>query len=169
MSKIRILLKSIPLVLSLSFLHQATAKQTNTVAAIDSANQRAILIYINEYRHKRGLGPLRMNYLMSEEAAKHSRDMARHAVPFSHQHFANRINRLFRQIKQCEGGAENIAYNYKNAQDVVRNWLASYGHRRNIEGNYNLTGIGLARDRRGKIYYTQIFLRTNNPVYLKKG
>jgi uncharacterized protein YkwD len=70
---------------------------------------------------------------------------------------------LYSQIKQCEGGAENVAYNYKNAQDVVRNWIASSGHRRNIEGNYNLTGIGLARDRRGKLYFTQIFLRTKNP------
>ena len=130
----------------------------------DSKNQKAILVYINQYRSKHHLKPLKMNNLMSAEAEKHSRDMANHAIPFGHKYFHKRIHRLFDQIKHCHAGAENIAYNYKDAKDVVRNWLTSPGHRRNIEGNYNLTGIGLARDKKGKIYYTQIFLRTSNPT-----
>ncbi|WP_058496267.1 CAP domain-containing protein [Legionella drozanskii] len=145
---------------------QSPIKKTETV---DSANQKAILVYVNEYRAKRGLKPLKMNNLMSAEAAKHSRDMANHAIPFGHQYFDKRIHRLFNAIQQCQGGSENVAYNYKDAKDVVRNWLTSRGHRRNIEGNYNLTGIGLARDKRGKLYFTQIFLRTTNPAYLQKS
>ncbi|MBA3536339.1 MAG: CAP domain-containing protein [Tatlockia sp.] len=132
---------------------------------IDIANQRAILFHVNEYRAKHHLKPLQMNNQMSEEAAKHSRDMARHAIPFGHKYFDKRIHRLFVEIKNCQAGSENVAYNYKDGKDVVRNWLTSPGHRRNIEGNFNLTGIGLARDTKGKLYFTQIFLRTSNPTY----
>jgi uncharacterized protein YkwD len=146
----------------IGLLTQATAA---TGLDIDKANQKAILFHVNEYRAKHHLKPLQMNNSMSEEAARHSRDMARHAVPFGHKYFDKRIHRLFAEIKDCQGGSENVAYNYKDGKDVVRNWLTSPGHRRNIEGNFNLTGIGLARDTKGKLYFTQIFLRTTNPTY----
>ncbi|CDZ78661.1 Cysteine-rich secretory protein family protein [Legionella massiliensis] len=151
------------------FLTQKIAASAADFSSIDSSNQKAILYYVNEYRAKHHLKPLKMNNLMSEEAAKHSREMARHAIPFGHKYFDKRIHRLFAEIGDCKGGSENVAYNYKDAKDVVKNWLTSSGHRRNIEGNFNLTGIGLARDSRGKLYFTQIFIRTTNPVYTQKA
>ncbi len=48
----------------------------------------------------------------------------------------------------------------EHAEIVVKQWLLSPGHRQNIRGNYNLTGIGVARDERGRPYYTQMFVRT---------
>ncbi len=149
----------IPLLMSV-FQPINAAQVPATQEAIDRINQKAILVYVNEYRVKHGLKPLKMNNLMSVEAAKHSRNMASHTIPFGHKYFDKRIHRLFAEIKHCSGGAENVAYNYKDAKDVVRNWLTSPGHRRNIVGNYNLTGIGLARDKRGKLYFTQIFIRS---------
>lgn len=142
--------------LALAVMQPTFAKATGTN---ESANQKAILFHVNEYRAKHHLNPLRMNTQMSIEAEKHSQDMARHAVPFGHQGFNQRIKRLFGKIKDCKGGAENVAYNYKDGKTVVSNWLTSRGHRKNIEGNYNLTGIGLARDKNGKLYFTQIFIR----------
>jgi len=41
----------------------------------------------------------------------------------------------------------------------VDGWLNSPGHKKNIEGNFTLTGIGYARDHKGNIYFTQIFSR----------
>jgi uncharacterized protein YkwD len=55
--------------------------------------------------------------------------------------------------------AENVASGQMSAREVVDGWLNSPGHRRNIEGNFKLTGIGLARGSRGMIYFTQIFTR----------
>ncbi len=49
---------------------------------------------------------------------------------------------------------------------MVEQWLTSPGHKRNIVGNYNITGIGIARDKQGKLYYTQIFLRSSDPRYV---
>jgi len=163
-SIITILLTSI--VLSLPQLSYATVQ--NKQIASDKAIQNAILIHINEYRQKRGLSPLKMDERIVKEAKNHSIDMANHTMPFGHKYFNSRIDRLHSQIKNSNAGAENVAYNYKDAQDVVKNWLRSPGHKRNIDGNYNLTGIGIARDNKGKIYFTQIFLRTGNSGYATK-
>jgi uncharacterized protein YkwD len=136
------------LVLSLSQLSYAEKpiKHVDNDAAI----QNAILFHINAYRQKHGLPPLRMDNKIVKEAKNHSLDMANHRMPFGHKYFNSRIERLHAQIKNSNAGAENVAYNYKDAQDVVNNWVRSPGHKRNIEGNYNLTGIGIARDKRGK-------------------
>ncbi|MFT4058120.1 MAG: CAP domain-containing protein [Legionella sp.] len=128
----------------------------------ETAIQNAVLVHINEYRHKHGLSTLHMNNDMVREAKQHSLDMAHHRMPFGHQGFLKRVERLHRRIKNSGAGAENIAYNYKDAHTVVQQWLLSPGHKRNIDGNYNLTGIGVARDNQGHLYYTQIFLRADD-------
>lgn len=146
--------------LLLSSFQFAYAEKSLKKADNDTAIQNAVLVYINQYRQQHGLSTLKMDNRMVNEAKKHSIDMANHTMPFGHKYFASRIERLHAQIKNSSAGAENVAYNYKDAQDVVRNWLRSPGHKRNIDGNYNLTGIGVARDQKGKLYFTQIFLRT---------
>jgi uncharacterized protein YkwD len=45
------------------------------------------------------------------------------------------------------------------AREVVDGWLNSPGHRRNIEGDFRLTGIGIAKRSDGMVYFTQIFIR----------
>lgn len=119
-----------------------------------------VLIHINKYRTSHHLAPLKMDRRITAVARKHSQDMANHTTPFGHKHFLKRIAQLHAQIKNSGAGAENVAYNYKDGQDVVKNWLTSRGHKRNIDGAYNLTGVGIVHDRAGKIYFTQIFLRT---------
>ena len=143
--------------LCMGILHHAIAAPINETN--DALIVKNILVYINQYRVEHHLKPLQINHAISEEAKKHSVEMAKHIIPFGHQAFNERIQQLYKQIKQPQAGAENVAYNYKDAQDVVKNWLTSPGHRKNIAGNYNFTGIGIARDKQGKLYYTQIFLR----------
>ncbi|KTD08483.1 CAP domain-containing protein [Legionella jamestowniensis] len=165
MKAIKLILSATMVSLFLSFQPLNAGNEKPQSSAIGSSMQKGILLYVNEYRAKKGLKPLKMNNLISKEAEIHSREMAMHKIGFGHKDFNKRIKRIYTEIQDCRGGAENVAYNYKDAQDVVKNWLTSPGHRRNILGNYNLTGIGLARDSRGKIYFTQIFLRTDNPAY----
>jgi uncharacterized protein YkwD len=141
--------------LCLSLLQVTHAQPTQNDADIE----RGVLIHITQYRHAHGLPPLTMDERISKQARQHSKDMAQHAMPFGHQQFKTRINTLYKQFKNVNGGAENVAYNYKDAQTVVANWVTSPGHKRNIVGQYNLTGIGIAKDSKGKIYYTQMFLR----------
>ena len=157
-------IKKIMILITVFFAINTQSSHANNTAPnnknSDQSIEHAVLIHINEYRQKHGLSPLKMDERISKEARNHSLDMARHRVSFGHKYFLKRINTLHAQIKNSGAGAENVAYNYKDGQDVVKNWLTSPGHKRNIDGNYNLTGIGVARDAKGKIYFTQIFLKT---------
>jgi uncharacterized protein YkwD len=53
--------------------------------------------------------------------------------------------------------AENVAYGATTGKEVVNDWKNSPPHRKNMLGRYKYIGIGIAKDRRGRIYYTQIF------------
>lgn len=146
------------LVLASLFQQALAADKKEPLSLSTTFIQQTILKDINSYRLKRGLEPLQLINRISLVAEKHSIEMASQTVPFGHLYFNERIDELAKEIKRYEAGAENVAYAYP-FNTVVKNWLTSRGHRRNIEGNYNLTGIGIAYDNKGKIYYTQIFLR----------
>jgi uncharacterized protein YkwD len=116
-----------------------------------------ILKYVNEYRRRKRLPALAMNGVMSAEAQKHSENMAAHRTAFGHSGFRNRMKRILPKINGNGSLAENVAYGSTSAKQVVERWLKSPVHRENIEGPYNLTGIGIATDRSGDLYFTQIF------------
>lgn len=119
-----------------------------------------VLDQINQYRVSKGLSTLTASEPITREARKHSRNMANGIVPFGHEGFEARI--------QATGiaylsAAENVAYNYGYADPAsiaVNGWILSQGHRQNIEGNFNLTGIGVIENDSGTFYLTQIFMRT---------
>lgn len=123
------------------------------------AMEDEILRLVNAHRRSIRLAPLRMNAFESGVAARHSRDMATGRTPFGHEGFKDRMNTIRKKIGGIHVTAENVASGQMSAREVVDGWLHSPGHRRNIEGNFTLTGIGLARDRRGMIYFTQVFTR----------
>lgn len=162
MNKLHCLIKNVALGLFV-ILSQQTFAVTPLPQEVttDAEYQTRILYYVNAYRIKHHLVPLKMSNIISKEATIHSRAMANHAKPFGHNDFNGRIKRLYQQIKGCNGGAENVAYYKLDAKKLVEQWIASPGHRRNIVGNYNLTGIGIAHSKKGWAYYTQIFLRSN--------
>src|SRR5258708_30631201 len=124
---------------------------------LHSGMSAEILRYVNEYRHSKGLKPLQANSFISSVALDHSRDMLSGKSPFGHEGFHDRIDRILKRLGPIHVAAENVASGPMGAREVVDGWLHSPGHRRNIEGNFRLTGIGLAYGRRGMIYFTQIF------------
>lgn len=133
-------------------------------ASSEASIEQAILEQVNHYRITHGKRALRMNTYVANEARQHSRDMANHKIPFGHQYFPQRVKRIYAHVKQPMGAAENVAYNYKTASIVVNGWLKSPGHKRNIDGNYNQTGIGVVRDKQGRLYFTQMFLRAEETL-----
>lgn len=144
-------------VLSFCFFFHASARAT-PCAQPDTKVVDDILHDVNAYRKQHGLNVLQLRGYMCSEALKHSLDMAKHRIPFGHDGFFTRVKHIYTHIDHPNGAAENVAYNYKDGHDVVRNWLKSPHHLANIRGHYNYTGIGLARDSRGKLYFTQLFL-----------
>ncbi|PWT70857.1 MAG: CAP domain-containing protein [Bacteroidetes bacterium] len=118
-----------------------------------------ILYYVNLHRKSKGLRPLRLNSVESSVATRHSKDMATGKVPFGHQGFDDRAKTLRKKLGSITMVGENVASGQMTAKEAVDGWLHSPGHRRNIEGDFSMTGIGWAKDRRGMIYYTQIFTK----------
>ncbi len=159
MHKLKLVIKAF-LCSSILFLSQSAFK---TIDASHVSEQGItpdmILHYVNEYRAQRHLPPLKMNSVISAEAAHHSLAMAKKSIPFGHSYFNTRIQHINNEIKEYKAGAENVAYYKTNAKKLVDAWISSPGHRRNILGNYNLTGIGIAYGKSGWAYYTQIFVR----------
>jgi|SRR5450755_3419787 len=117
-----------------------------------------ILRYVNDDRAKNNLPLLEMNGLESSLAAKHSHDMAVGKVSFGHDGFNARAKAIQKALGSVEVG-ENVASGPMTAREVVDGWLHSPGHKKNIEGNFTLTGIGYSVDKKGDIYFTQIFSR----------
>ena len=117
-----------------------------------------ILKFVNEDRISLGLSPLQMNQLESTLAAKHSLDMSLGKVKFGHDGFNTRARTIQKELGSTEVG-ENVAEGSMTAREVVDGWLHSPGHKKNIEGNFTLTGIGYAVNKKGDIYFTQIFSR----------
>ncbi len=117
-----------------------------------------ILKYVNEDRIAQGLSPLLLNQLESSLAAKHSLDMSLGKVKFGHDGFNTRAKTIQKALGSTEVG-ENVAEGSMTAREVVDGWLHSPGHKKNIEGNFTLTGIGYATNKKGDIYFTQIFSR----------
>lgn len=134
------------------------AQSTNPFASIE----QAVHAQINQYRQQHGLSLLTIDERISNIARTHSQNMASKAVPFSHDGFQARVQTIGTMIPY-RAAAENVAYNmgYSDpATKAVQGWLNSQGHRQNIEGNYNITGIGVAKNAKGEYYFTQIFIRS---------
>jgi uncharacterized protein YkwD len=124
--------------------------------------ERQVLVSINAYRAAKGLGSLAWNDKIAAQAREHSRDMACGVTAFGHDGFDRRLHVLVKTIA-WSGAAENVFMSL-NVQDpaaaAVGGWLDSPGHRENIEGDYDLTGVGIARSSNGSLYFTQIFLKS---------
>ena len=132
--------------------------QSTTSPSIEPAVEQAVHNRINEYRATRGLPPLSVDERITREARIHSQNMASGKVPFGHNGFSQRVQAIAIPYR---ASAENVAYNrgYSNPDvRAVDGWLESSGHLKNIQGNYNLTGIGVAKNAQGAYYFTQIFI-----------
>ncbi|AFY35777.1 CAP domain-containing protein [Calothrix sp. PCC 7507] len=153
-------------------LHTATKKQIHQPLSISShqvasttsfkttALEKSVFEQINRYRVSQGLTKLTLNANITKQARIHSQNMANGKVPFSHQGFERRVTAI---PLIYNSAAENVAFNqgYSNpASEAVTGWIKSPGHLENIKGKYNLTGIGVAANKKGEVYLTQIFLYT---------
>src|SRR5689334_4839156 len=128
-----------------------------STATVAPALEDQILVLINQHRKKKGLSALSSNPVIEAEARRHTIAMASHQSPFGHDGFSYRSKVITSKVAGVTATAENVAYGSRSAEEVVNGWLKSSGHKKNIEGKYKLTGIGVARDEKSVLYFTQIF------------
>jgi uncharacterized protein YkwD len=96
------------------------------------------------------------------QARIHSIDMANGTVAFGHDGFTDRLAEIKKSIDWISG-AENVAFNGgfpDPAAKAVDDWMNSPGHYANIMGEYDRTGIGIAKTPSNVYYFTQIFIKT---------
>jgi Cysteine-rich secretory protein family/TerD domain len=113
----------------------------------------------NAERARHGLAPLTTDARLAAAAQAHSADMVRRGF-FAHENpdgkqvwdRAVAAGYAYRKV------AENIAAGQRTAEEVVRGWMESPGHRANILDR-DLTQIGVGRAEGGSydVYWTQVF------------
>ncbi|WMX13507.1 MULTISPECIES: CAP domain-containing protein [unclassified Aureispira] len=118
----------------------------------------AILKLINKHRSGQYLPPLQINPHIQAIATQHAQAMASGKIPFGHQGFEDRAKQLLSKL-HGSSVAENVASGQENAPSIVNSWLDSSSHRNNIEGDFNLTGIGIAKSETQKVFYCQILIK----------
>jgi len=122
--------------------------------------EQTVLDLVNRHRRAHGLAALVPDARIAQQARAHSVAMAAGRTPLGHAGFDARAAALHK-LMAFRGIAENVAFNQGHrdpAAEAVRGWLGSRGHRQNIEGPYERTGIGITSNAKGEVFFTQIFV-----------
>jgi uncharacterized protein YkwD len=123
------------------------------------AVEQDVLAEVNRYRAGRGLSTLEWSEAAAEEARLHCRNLLTGPVVSPHAGFDSRVARLRKKLS-FRGAAENVgllSLRDRPGDFVVRMWAGSDTHRRNLEGPYQRTGIGVVQSN-GMVCATQILL-----------
>jgi uncharacterized protein YkwD len=153
----------LPLSILIAFVSVAQAASIAEVGKETRYPELVEIIHkeVNEFRRSHGLKPLELNPIISAQALAHSTRMARNRESISHRGFDLRMKEIRKKLA-FRNAAENVATNFgyeDPGSRAVEGWKNSPGHRKNMLGDFTLTGIGIARSGHGAYYYTQIFLK----------
>ncbi|MRX40447.1 CAP domain-containing protein [Flavobacterium sp. LC2016-23] len=132
--------------------------ETLNVTYTYNDSELELMQLINNYRTSIGLNALEKVNHISNKCEEHNKYMIANNV-VDHSDFVSRSENIMKVLAAKNVG-ENVAYNYKTSEAVLKAWLESPGHKKNIEGNYTHFGISVTTDpATGKKYYTNIFAR----------
>ncbi|WP_407268321.1 SafA/ExsA family spore coat assembly protein [Radiobacillus sp. PE A8.2] len=133
-------------------------KQKLNIPNIDSAKQieHQVIQLTNQERAKQGLPALTPDWELSRVARYKSQDMHDKGY-FSHNSptYGSPFTMMQNFGVNYRSAAENIARGQRTPQEVVRAWMNSPGHRKNILGSYTHIGVGYVKDGN---YWTQMFI-----------
>ncbi len=137
--------------------------QKLTIPSLDSVKsfENEVIRLVNVERSKKGLGALQANWELSRVARYKSQDMANkgyfsHTSPTYGSPFAMMENFGIR----FSSAGENIAYGQRTPAEVMKGWMNSAGHKANIlSPSYTQIGVGLAKNKSGTSYWTQMFIK----------
>ena len=162
------LLRVLVLVFVLSALNSCTADAPASVTTTAVSQtyvpypyttfENETLTLINNYRVSIGLNALIKSDYISFKAEEHNNYMITNNV-VNHNDFITRSEDIMKTLGATYV-TENVAFNYSTPKAVLDAWLASEGHKANLEGNYTHFGISVRENpTTGKKYYTNIFAK----------
>lgn len=132
---------------------QTTPKQTSTL----SAYEQKVADLTNQERAKNGLPALKVDVTASKMAHEKSRDMSANGY-FSHTSptYGSPFDMMKKYGITYRYAGENIAMGQRTPEEVVKGWMNSEGHRKNIlSPNYTHIGVGYVSQGN---YWTQEFI-----------
>lgn len=137
--------------------------QKLTIPNIDAVKNQEdqVIKLVNAERTKRGLMPLKANWQLSRVARYKSQDMINKAY-FNHNSptYGSPFNMMENFGVRFSAAGENIAMGQRTPSEVMNGWMNSAGHRANIlSPSYTQIGVGLARNKNGVSYWTQMFIK----------
>lgn len=125
----------------------------------DSAEVQAVLKLVNQERSKAGLNPLKLSDKLTSIATIKAKDMADKKY-FSHD--SPTYGSPFQMLQQFgvsySSAGENIASGQTSAEQVMKDWMNSSGHRANIL-NKNYTELGVGYYKGDQTEWVQLFIR----------
>ncbi len=116
----------------------------------------------NQERKQKELTPLKLNPVLSKIARAHSENMARQGKAEHILDEKDPYDRMKEAGYKYMAAGENVAFDRRGAAMamVLKGWMESKGHADNILlPQYTEIGIGVAKDKTGQIYCTQLFAR----------
>ncbi|MFK9095334.1 CAP domain-containing protein [Bacillus salipaludis] len=133
---------------------QPTTTQT---ASTLSAYEQKVVDLTNHERAKNGLPALKVDLTLSKMAHEKSRDMSANGY-FSHTSptYGSPFDMMKKYGITYRYAGENIAMGQRTPEEVVKAWMNSEGHRKNIlSPNFNYIGVGYVSQGN---YWTQEFI-----------
>ncbi|MFC6334785.1 CAP domain-containing protein [Paenibacillus septentrionalis] len=130
-----------------------TAKPTQ--APVEASNvQQQVLDLVNKERAAAGFSALVLDTKLNEVATEKARDMADNNY-FSHTSptYGSPFDMLQTFGVSYRAAGENIAYGQTSAEQVMRDWMNSPGHRANIlNGSYTKLGVGFVNGKWAQLF-----------------
>lgn len=137
--------------------------QKLTIPTVTTAAQEdEVIRLVNVQRAQAGLQPLKKNWELCRVARYKSADMANKGY-FSHTSptYGTPFQMMENFGLRFTAAGENIAYGQRTPAEVMKDWMNSPGHRSNImSGAYTEIGVGLAKNKNGVCYWTQMFMKS---------
>jgi uncharacterized protein YkwD len=130
--------------------------------------ERDLFDLLNKERAQKDLPALRPNPLLFQAARGHSANMAKQRK-MEHELDGKRPSQRISAVGyNWARVSENLAIAEEGEPPlsvVVKGWMDSKTHRENLlDKNVTETGLGIARNDKGEIYYTQVFARPRRPA-----
>ncbi len=114
----------------------------------------------NQERAREKLPPLRFAPLLEVAALAHARDMAGRDV-MSHEGSdgSTASQRIVRSGYRFQAAGENVAQGYRDVPAVMRGWMDSPPHKKNVLGDFTEIGVARVEGKDGKPYWSAEFAK----------
>ena len=143
------------------FIISCTNESVDEIPIVEAENmvqlEGALLTIVNDYRAGLGSNTLAFSEVAYKYANNHT-DYMISKGSISHDNFSSRASSIHSEVT-VEMVAENVAKDYRTAQEAFEGWHKSTSHKKTMEGDFTHTAVSIKEDDEGNFYFTQLFYK----------